>query len=592
MNARQQPFGWASDMTFEEHFKLADGRVERTLVAGPRTFTSSIDDTSKLRKTAPLWSHWWRSYLRGSKPVPAVPLTGALSAVDLFCGCGGLSLGVREAARALGMELTVKAAVDVDRDGLLVYEHNIKPEQTIVGDVSILSSFLVRGEGREAIFAYPPEIVDIRLKPLVGKTDLVIAGPPCQGHSNFNNHTRRDDPRNALLLEAIATAIALDSKAVIIENVPDVIRDAKGVVDTAMGLLHHAGYSIESGVLSAHSLGLPQTRRRFFLLASKTGVLPLAQIGSGLGKREGSTVRWAIEDLLKVADDADLDAIDVSPETRARIDWLFANKKYDLPDHLRPDCHKNGHTYNAVYGRLKWNEPANTVTTGFLSMGQGRFIHPSRKRTLTPREAARLQGFPDHFEFRRSSEERPSRRALAKWIGDAVPPILGYAAAFGVLVPLLSSGDPAPAHVPTPETRTRMKAVRRSGTSAEQRASGILRSAGLRHQTNVQELPGTPDIVFPDARVVVFVHGCYWHQHSGCARATTPKSNTDFWVKKFASNRARDDRVMEELRKTHWHPMTVWECDLEDRPTSVVEAVRRLLAKGAASRRPSVARGA
>ena len=449
---------------FEERFEVANGRVTRTAAAGTFSFSSSIEDRSDLGKTAPAWSRWWKSYLRGAVPEPSAPLTNKLRAVDLFCGCGGLSLGVREAVRALGQDLTVKVAVDLDRDGLLVYAHNLRPEQTIADDVSLLTSFLVRGTGREAAFAYAPEVVDSRLKSAVGKTDLVIAGPPCQGHSNVNNHTRRDDPRNLLLLEAIATAIALGTNAIIIENVPDVINDSNGVVDTATGLLEHSGFSVQSGVLLAHGLGLPQTRKRFFMLASKSGVLPVARIQAAFANRSGNTVRWAIGDLLHREDDMDA-VVDSSPETKARIDWLFANKAYDLPDHLRPECHKNGHTYNAVYGRLRWDEPAPTITTGFLSMGQGRYVHPVRRRTLMPREAARLQGFPDNYEFRRDADERPRRKSLAKWIGDAVPPLLGYAAAFGVLVPLLTDANQAEEELPTPAPRVSTKAMRRKSSS-------------------------------------------------------------------------------------------------------------------------------
>lgn len=102
-----------------------------------------------------------------------------------------------------------------------------------------------------------------------------------------------------------------------------------------------------------------------------------------------------------------------------RIEHLFENDLYDLPDHLRPDCHKNKkHTYPTSYGRLKWNEPSSTITRGFSTMGQGRFVHPLRKRTLTPHEAARIQGFPDFFYF-----ETPKKQGeLHLMIANAEPP--------------------------------------------------------------------------------------------------------------------------------------------------------------------------
>jgi DNA (cytosine-5)-methyltransferase 1 len=122
-----------------------------------------------------------------------------------------------------------------------------------------------------------------------------------------------------------------------------------------------------------------------------------------------------------------------SEENLQRIDYLFDNDLYDLPDNVRPACHRDGTTYKSVYGRLRWDRPAQTITTGFLTPGRGRFIHPLRRRVVTPREAARLQFFPDSFAFVFPDSEEPSRDVLAKWIGDAVPPLLGYAAAIGAI---------------------------------------------------------------------------------------------------------------------------------------------------------------
>ncbi|HXF51322.1 MAG TPA: DNA cytosine methyltransferase [Dehalococcoidia bacterium] len=123
----------------------------------------------------------------------------------------------------------------------------------------------------------------------------------------------------------------------------------------------------------------------------------------------------------------------LSEENRARIAYLFDNGAFDLPNEVRPACHRNGHTYPSVYGRLRWNEPAGTITTGFVSPGRGRFIHPSEPRTLTPHEAARLQTFPDFFRFVLSDNNPPTRAQVTKWIGGAVPPLLGYAAAMTIL---------------------------------------------------------------------------------------------------------------------------------------------------------------
>ena len=109
----------------------------------------------------------------------------------------------------------------------------------------------------------------------------------------------------------------------------------------------------------------------------------------------------------------------MNKENKKRVDYLFDKGLYNLPNEHRPDCHKNKkHSYVSMYGRLNWEEPAQTITGGFGSMGQGRFIHPLRKRVITPHEAARIQGFSDDFRF--TSEKR--RTNLHQMIGNAVPP--------------------------------------------------------------------------------------------------------------------------------------------------------------------------
>ncbi len=127
--------------------------------------------------------------------------------------------------------------------------------------------------------------------------------------------------------------------------------------------------------------------------------------------------------------------LELSVDNRERIKWLFDNDAYELPNEARPDCHKDGHSYPSVYGRMYWDKPAQTITTGFLTPGRGRYIHPLRPRVITPHEAARIQAFPDSFEFVVNGHD-PARNAITKWIGDAVPPVLGYAATLPLLTGL------------------------------------------------------------------------------------------------------------------------------------------------------------
>lgn len=416
-----------------ETYTADTGRVRRELALGARQFLSQIDDISALGNEAPPWERWWRSYLRGARPKFNEAPIGSLSIVDLFCGCGGLTLGAEEASRGAGLRPFVRLAVDTDHAALKVYAANFTPVDTLCADVGNIVDFKITGWETTARFAYPPEPVNRSLQGAKGRVDLVLAGPPCEGHSNLNNRTRRADPRNLLYLNAIAVAVAIDATAVVVENVPEVVNDRSGVVDTAIALLNDGGYRSTCAILAADALGLPQTRGRFFLVGSRKEVIDLSQVAISLTKYP-TTVRWAIEDLVDVQTDPVLDSVPtLSSENRLRIDYLFDNDLYELPNHMRPKCHRNGHTYPSVYGRLRWDGPAGTITTGFVTPGRGRFIHPSRRRPLTAREAARLQGFPSWFQFRLDGAPAPRRNALAKWIGDAVPPLLGYVATLSVL---------------------------------------------------------------------------------------------------------------------------------------------------------------
>jgi DNA (cytosine-5)-methyltransferase 1 len=348
-----------------------------------------------------------------------------------------LSLGAAEAVRAVGYLPVFEAAVDTDANALAVYAANLHPVRVLARDVGTLVSYsaphLARGENLDHLSLVVPT-----LRPLVGGVDLVIAGPPCEGHSNLNNRTRRSDPRNNLVLDAVAAAIALEARAVVIENVPEARADRFGAIRDAELALRSAGYCVSTVILDASDYGVAQTRRRLFVLASSRG-LPSETTLQALVKRPTPNLRWAIGDLV----DADASPLDrpakPSPENERRIAFLFEKDLYELPPGMRPACHRNGHTYPSVYGRLRWDEPAGTITTGFMSMGRGRFVHPARRRTLTPHEAARLQGFPDSFRFVLDEKTPPTRSHLAKWIGDAVPPPLAYAVVLTVLETLLEN---------------------------------------------------------------------------------------------------------------------------------------------------------
>ena len=426
-----------------ENYAFDGGRVVRTLKAATGFRSSGVDNLADAGMSAA--AAWWQSFLRGGKVYLDLDSTELppIRSVDAFCGCGGLTLGAAQSAIAIGRRLESVAAIDVDGDGLAVHHANFGTKLLLHTNASNLVDWHVSGEGTNARFAYEPEILDEGLAAEVGKIDIFLAGPPCQGHSNLNNKTRREDPRNLLYITAVALGVGLRAKSIVMENVPEVVNDKSDVVNTAKALLKASGYEwIDSGILATDHLGGAQTRKRYFLIASRVVVsesdVHITDVARGL-KQEPRPLSWAIGDLLRDAVDATGTTImDTTPamsaENVSRIKHLFEYDLHDLPNTERPDSHKNGHTYPSVYGRMYWNKPSQTITTGFLTPGRGRHIHPLRQRVITPHEAARIQTFPDTFNFVVDPAIPPSRTGLTKWIGDAVPPLLGYAATLPLML--------------------------------------------------------------------------------------------------------------------------------------------------------------
>ncbi len=426
-----------------ENYSLSGLQVLRTVSVGEKSWTSSVDNRADSDTQAS--AAWWQSFLRGSKvnldTSPFAPRK--IRSVDAFCGSGGLTLGATQAAIATGNVLESIAAIDVDEGGLAIHKANFGTKHILHANASNLVDWHVCGEGKNSRFGYSPEIIDESLASEIGEIDLFLAGPPCQGHSNLNNKTRREDPRNLLYITATALGVGLQAKSIVIENVPEVVNDKSDVVNIAKALLKDSGYTwIDSGILAADQLGGAQTRKRFFLIASRVSdpfaALSIKDVAKGL-KHPARSLRWAIGDLLSDAlQEPRTGIMDTTPmlsvDNLMRIRHLFDNNLHDLPNTIRPDCHKDGHTYPAVYGRLWWDRPSQTITTGFLTPGRGRYIHPLRPRVITPHEAARIQSFPDSFKFVVDSTRHPSRTGLQKWIGDAVPPLLGYAATLPLMV--------------------------------------------------------------------------------------------------------------------------------------------------------------
>ena len=402
-DAGRQHFGFAGSSRVWRVVSLQSGVEVRSFL------TVTRDQRSQDSESA-----FDQSYLRTRQRLEAPP-GPSVRCVDLFAGCGGLSLGAREACTAMSRQFEAVLAIEVEPASLAVYEANFHPAHAL--SCGIEDVFNGRVCSR-------PTATELRVLDALGPIEVLLAGPPCQGHSNLNNHTRRTDHRNELY-ERVARFVELaEPKHVLIENVPALVHSHDRVYHKTLEVLSRRGYHVDAGVLDLSELGVPQRRKRHVVVASRTTTVSVRSVLAQHRVRQPRTVSWAISDLFTPSEADVLDApSEHSPANRRRMKYLLRYDLYDLPNWLRPRCHRDGeHSYKSMYGRMRLSAPAQTITGGFGSPGQGRFIHPTQPRTITPHEAARLQFFPDWFDFSKAG----SRGSLARMIGNAVPMKLAY----------------------------------------------------------------------------------------------------------------------------------------------------------------------
>jgi len=383
-----------------------------------------------------------RAVLLGERPRALHYPRGAVRVVDICCGAGGLTYGATDAAPVLGYVPRYLAAVDTDREALNVYDRNFSPRRTFRSNINMLADFSVSADDPETpiVCESGPTLVDDALARTASDCDLFLAGPPCQGHSSANNLTRRDDPRNDLYTAAAATGCGVNARSIVMENVPSIERDHRRSLRSAIHLLETNGYFVRTAILDASRYGVSQTRKRHFLMANQYAP-PMLDVACRVLSRPKRPISWAIGDLVGGTSLSKFDeAAMLSEENRARIDYLFDNDLHELPNCMRPRCHRNGHSYPSVYGRMQWHELAGTITQGFFTPGRGRYTHPQERRSLTAHEAARLQSFPDSFRFEDRNGHLPAKKVLTKLIGDAVPPWLARVPCFACILAMHQDG--------------------------------------------------------------------------------------------------------------------------------------------------------
>lgn len=324
---------------------------------------------------------------QGKKPI----------AVDLFCGCGGLTEGLKEAG------FQVLGAVDLDPLSVEVYKANHPEVKVWEMDIRELD---------------PAELLnELDLKER--KIDLLAGCPPCQGFSTMrtlNGAVRVDDPRNDLLKEFERFVEALRPRAVMMENVPGLADDERFMAFCRT--LKRLGYRGEHRILNAADYGVPQRRRRLIYLAGMGMNIPFAEEN---GRKK--TVKEAIGGLPKAGQSGD-PVHDMTENRTPKIMEIIrlipknGGSRRDLPEKFQLDCHKRCSGFKDVYGRMAWNNVSPTITSGCFNPSKGRFLHPEENRAITMREAALLQGFPRRYKF----PIPHNKTAVALMIGNALPP--------------------------------------------------------------------------------------------------------------------------------------------------------------------------
>ena len=224
------------------------------------------------------------------------------------------------------------------------------------------------------------------------------------------------------------------------ENVPQIASfSLKNVLQDFVDLLENHHYHCSVKVVYCPDYGIPQTRKRLVLLASKFGDIKL--ISPTHSKDNYVTVKDVIGDLppLEAGESSNVDPLhrakSLSPLNMQRIMHTpYGGSWKDWPDELMLECHKseNGRSFGSVYGRMRWEKPAPTMTTQCTGLGNGRFGHPEQNRAITAREAALIQTFPQEYKFF-ADEEHVSIVKASRYIGNAVPPQLGFVIAQSII---------------------------------------------------------------------------------------------------------------------------------------------------------------
>ena len=332
------------------------------------------------------------------------------TAVDIFAGGGGLSVGLKRAG------FQVVSAVELEPHAFATYKANHPEVKAFLQDVRTIS-------GKSLLECSP-----------TGKIDLLSGCPPCQGFSSLTAKYKREDPRNQLIKEMSRLVLDIKPSIVMMENVPGLSNKGKPMFDELLQTLEDAGYIVNWGILQVADYGIPQSRRRLVILAGRGFSIELPQPTHSRNRKNGlkpwKTLRDTISDTAKPHVLSEVKKLgdprmfkwnvvrDLSPQTLARLQAAKAGEsRFEIPMELRPLCHqKNLDGFQGVYGRMSWEQVSVTITGGCTTVSKGRFGHPEEDRTISVREAALIQTFPVNYII-----DTPYMDYACDIVGNALP---------------------------------------------------------------------------------------------------------------------------------------------------------------------------
>lgn len=323
------------------------------------------------------------------------------TAIDLFCGAGGLTLGLKKAG------FRVIAGVELNKAAAETYSMNHKEHVLYEQDIREINPIkMLKSLGLQK-----------------GELDLLAGCPPCQGfstHRTRNKFASVEDPRNDLVFEFVRFVRELLPKTIMMENVPGLYKDAR--MQHVIKELERLGYKFGENsvtVQDAADYGVPQRRKRMIMMASRFG-----EIGLAPKVTHKKTVKDYIYEMKDVGHSGDW-LHDWETKRSERVQKIISlvpkdgGSRSEIPWKYWLECHKKSpNSYKDVYGRMRWDDVAPTITGGCHNPSKGRFIHPDKDRAITLREAALLQTFPIEYKFSKNI----GKDKIALMIGNALPP--------------------------------------------------------------------------------------------------------------------------------------------------------------------------